>query len=165
MTFTDSVSTEQVVVQGGVAATAVVFLQESVLHMVPYFIVAVVLIAVDLYFGIKAAMKRGETVRPSRALRRTVGKAAEYLAWIILSGTVGVVFETRAIEWIVLGLVMGNELLSVITNYFEIHGVRVSGLDIFKIVGDKAGIDTSEVKTERMPARDAKGRFTKKEEQ
>ena len=58
---------------------------------------------------------------------------------------------------------MGNELLSVLTNYFEIHGYKIQGLNIFKIVGDKAGIDTSDVSIEKIERlRNSKGQFVSK---
>ena len=152
MVFSDNVSAGELIVQGSVATTAVVFLQESVLNMIPYLFIALFLIIVDLYFGVKAAKKRGEKVRASRAFRRTMGKTMEYVCWVILSSSLSVAFHTVVIEWVVLGIVMGNELLSVLTNFFELHGYKIKGLNIFKIVGDKAGIDTSDVTIEKVEA-------------
>ena len=150
MVFSDNISAGELIVQGSVATTAVVFLQESVLNMIPYLIIAVILIIVDLYFGVKAAKKRGEKVRASRAFRRTMGKTMEYVCWVILASSLSVAFGTVIIEWVVLGVVMGNELLSVLTNFFELHGYKIKGLNIFKIVGEKAGIDTSDVTIEKV---------------
>ena len=161
MSFSDSVSAKQVLLEGGLATTAVIFLQEAILNMIPFLFIAIILIVVDLYFGIKAARKRGESIRPSRALRRTVGKAVEYVCWVILASTLSGAFGTQVIEWAVLGIVMGNELLSIITNYFELHGYKIQGLNIFKIVGDKTGIDTSDVVIEKVDEkpRNSKGQF------
>lgn len=156
MVFNDNVSAGELLVQGSVATTAVVFLQQAVLNMIPYLFIAVVLIIVDLYFGVKAAKKRGEVVRASRAFRRTMGKTMEYVCWVILASSLSVAFETVVIEWVVLGIVMGNELLSVLTNYFELHGYKLKGLNIFKIVGDKAGIDTSDVTFEKVEDEETK---------
>lgn len=139
-----------ILVEGGVATTAVIFLQQSVLNMIPFLFIAFILIFVDLIFGIKAAKKRKEKIRPSRALRRTVGKTVEYVCWVILSSTLSVAFNTPIIEWVILGIIMGNEVLSIITNYFELHGYKLKGLNIFKIVGEKAGIDTSDVTLEKI---------------
>ena len=150
MVFSDNINAGELIVQGSVATTAVVFLQESVLNMIPYLFIALFLIIVDLYFGVKAAKKMGEKVRASRAFRRTMGKTMEYVCWVILSSSLSVAFHTVVIEWVVLGIVMGNELLSVLTNFFELHGYKIKGLNIFKIVGDKAGIDTSEVTVEKI---------------
>lgn len=150
MVFSDNINAGELIVQGSVATTAVVFLQQAVLNMIPYLFIAIALILVDLYFGVKAAIKRGEKVRASRAFRRTMGKTMEYVCWVILSSSLSVAFGTVVIEWIVLGVVMGNELLSVLTNFFEIHGYKLKGLNIFKIVGDKTGIDTSDVTLEKV---------------
>ena len=53
--------------------------------MLIWLIVAVVLVLGDLRFGIEAAKKRGETVRRSRAVRRTVNKLVDYLCWICIA--------------------------------------------------------------------------------
>ena len=79
----------------------------------------------------------------------------EYVCWVILASSLSVAFGTQVIEWVVLGIVMGNELLSVLTNYFEIHGYKLKGLNIFKIVGDKTGIDTSDVTLEKIDEEEA----------
>ena len=43
---------------------------------------------------------------------------------------------------------MGNEVISVTSNWFEVHGKTIKGLNIWKIVGDKANIDLSDVTVE-----------------
>ena len=161
-------NTASVVVQGGVSTAAILFLKTSLMDMIPYLIVAAVLIAVDLYFGIKAAKKRGETIRFSSAIRRTVGKMFEYVCWVMLSASLAIAFDFKAIEWIVLGIVMGNELMSIAGNYFFLHGYRIEGLDFLKIIGKKTGIDTSEISVVKIEdskerPRNAKGQFVKKE--
>ena len=102
-------TTGSIVVQTGVTGAAITFFSDTILDMVPYLLAALVLIAVDLYFGIKAAARRSERIRPSRAIRRTVGKCFEYLCWVSLSATLSVAFDIEAIEWVILGVVMGNE--------------------------------------------------------
>ena len=49
---------------------------------------------------------------------------------------------------VVLGVVMGNELSSIVSNYFEAHGKHINGLNIFKIISDKAGVDLQDVTIE-----------------
>lgn len=167
MTFTDEISTGAVVAQGGATAVAIAFFQNTLLNMIPYAFVALVLVLVDLYFGIKAARHRGEAVRTSRAVRRTVGKLFEYSCWLLLTETLAVAFGAKWIEWVILGIVVGVELLSVINNYLEIHDKKIVGFNIFKIIGDKVGADLSDVQVVDTagPARDAKtGRFVKKED-
>lgn len=172
MNFTDEAPMGQVLAQGGVSAVAIAFFHDAILNMVPYLLVAGVLIIIDLYFGIKASIAREEPVRLSRVIRRTVSKCMEYLCWCTMASTLTIAFSQPAIEWVILGLVMGNELISVVTNYFEIHGKRVTGLNIFRIVGEKAGFDLSDVEVTKAPAkpkkpqeqsRNAKGQYTRRQ--
>lgn len=172
MNFSDELPTGQVLAQGGVTAAAIAFFHDAILNMVPYLLVAGVLIIIDLYFGVKAALHRGDSVRLSRAIRRTVSKCVEYLCWCTLASTLTVAFSLPVIEWVILGLVMGNEVISIITNYFEIHDRVVTGLNIFHIVGEKAGFDLSDVEVTKAPPkpqkpqerpRNAKGQYTRKQ--
>jgi hypothetical protein len=146
-TFTEE-STTGVIVQSGVTGAAITFFSDAVISMTPYLIVSLILILVDLYFGVKAALHRGETVRISRAFRRTVGKMFEYLCWVMVSVSLAVAFEVQFLVWIILGFVMGNEVLSIITNWLESHNKRIVGFNPFKVVGEKIGVDLSDVHIE-----------------
>ena len=73
----DEVSTGGVIVGSGVASSLLLFFGETATVMLPFFCVALVVIIVDLIFGIRAAKARGEAIRISRALRRTLGKTVE----------------------------------------------------------------------------------------
>lgn len=159
------------VLQGGVSTVAVAFLQQAVLRMIPYAVPSIVLIALDLLYGIRAAKYRGERARLSTAVRRSVTKLFSYACWLILASTLAIAFEHEWIEWAVLGLVYVNELSSIIGNYLETKGLEVSWKDVFravfKIGGQKVGVDTEGidpaefVKPIEKP-RDAKGRFVKR---
>lgn len=102
----------------------------------------------DLYFGIEAAKYRKEKVKFSSAARRTLSKVFEYLCWVILSATLATAFEATWLQYVVLGVVMGNELSSIVANYFEAHGKHIKGLNIFKIISDKSGVDLQDVTIE-----------------
>ena len=141
-------STAGIIVQSGVTGAAITFFSDTVISMTPYLIVSLILILVDLYFGVKAALHRGETVRISRAFRRTVGKMFEYLCWVMVSVSLAVAFDVRFLVWIILGFVMGNEVLSIITNWLESHNKRLVGFNPFKVVGEKIGVDLSDVHIE-----------------
>ena len=54
--------------------------------LVPYIILAIVLIIADSRFGIEAAQKRGEVIRQSRKWRRAINKLVDYICWISLAG-------------------------------------------------------------------------------
>ena len=170
MTTTDN-STVTAVVSSGIATTAVVFFRQAVIDMIPWLIVAIPLILLDLNFGIKAAKSRGERIRFSKAFRRTFGKAVEYAAWVCFAATATLAFGYKWIEIVVLGAVMLNEVASVIGNYFESKGLKLKWGNILNsvihIFGKKHdldvdGVDTNEFTEPIARPRDSKGRFVKK---
>lgn len=139
-------STESALLQGGTSVVMTAFLYEVIADMLPFLIVAVIVILVDLIFGIRAAQHRKEEVRYSRAFRRTVSKMFEYVCWVTLSSSLAVAFKFPALEWIILGAVILNEIVSIASNWCEVHGIRVKGLNLPKIIGEKVGVDLSDVK-------------------
>lgn len=170
MTTTDN-STVTAVVSSGIATTAVVFFRQAVIDMIPWLIVAIPLILLDLNFGIKAAKSRGERIRFSTAFRRTFGKAVEYAAWVCFAATATLAFGYKWIEIVVLGAVMLNEVASVVGNYFESKGLKLKWGNILNtiihIFGKKHdldvdGVDTNEFTEPIARPRDSKGRFVKK---
>lgn len=164
-------NTVSILTQGGVSVTALAFFSDSIMRMIPWLIVAVPLILLDLNFGIKAAKYRKETIRFSKAFRGTIGKTAEYLCWIILAATMSLAFSKQWIEWVILGSVIVNELSSIVGNYFESKGMKIVWRNIinaiFKIGGQKVGVDTDGIDaasfTESLPKpaqpRNSKGQF------
>ena len=104
---------KDLLLQAGVAGAAVAFLREAVLRMVPYTIIAIPLIVLDLVYGIRAARYRKERIRFSTAVRRTMTKILTYACWIILSSALAIAFEHRWLEWVVLGMVYINDSMSV----------------------------------------------------
>ena len=140
-------NTASVAVQGGAAAIVAAFFRDAFLLAAPFLLVAVAVIGVDLYFGLKAAAHRGENIRASRAIRRTLGKAVEYLSWVILASTLSIAFDFQPLTKIILGVVIGIELMSIISNYLEMKGKTVTGLETFflKLLGRKLNADTSDI--------------------
>ena len=129
--------------EGGVSAAIVVFLQTAVLRMIPYAVPAVFLIALDLFYGVRAARFRGEEVKFSPALRRTMTKLFSYVCWIILASTLALSFKHDWLEWSVLGLVYVNEFVSIVGNYLETKGIAFSFVGFYrwllKVLAGKAG--------------------------
>lgn len=160
-----------VIAQGGVAATAIMFFSESIIKMVPWLIIALPLIYLDLHFGIKAALMRNERIRFSTAFRRTFGKLIEYICWTVLASTMSLAFNQNWLEWIILGVVYLNELSSIIGNYLETKGLEISWANVWgavlKIGGQKVGVDTEGIDptqfvkpAEKKPRpRNSKGQF------
>ncbi len=54
-------------------------------HLAPWLLLGMVLVLVDLRFGLLAAKARKEDIRPSRAWRRTLNKMVDYLCWVTLA--------------------------------------------------------------------------------
>ena len=161
------------VVVGGVSSAAVAILQTTVLRMIPYALPSAIFILLDLVYGIKAASYRGEKIRTSTAIRKTVTKAFTYACWLILATTLAIAFEKRWLEWLILGLVYANELGSIIGNYLETKGLEMNWKNVNKLIfkwgGQKAGLDTDGTdpnslvrpiqKPKAKPIRNSKGQF------
>ena len=62
--------------------------------LLPFLMLALLLIIIDSRFGIQASKKRGETIRTSRAIRRAINKLVDYICWITLAGMIGNTFGT-----------------------------------------------------------------------
>ena len=170
------------VVEGGVSAAAIAVLQKTVFAMIPFALPALVLIALDLHFGVKAARHRykkyrrdADRVTFSRALRGTVGKIFEFTCWLILASSMTVAFNKGWIQWSVLGIVYVNEIGSVIGNYLCTKDIEFSLLAFLRAVlvfvgrwiGSKLGIVTDDVTFDDVlkpaqPKRNAKGQFVSK---
>lgn len=116
-----------------------------------FMLLAIILIFVDLRFGIAAAIKRGEKIRFSRAGRRTINKIVDYLCWILLAGAIGkafgLPFDLPILPAIVLLVIYGFEINSCYGNYFEVHGKKIK-VNIFKYFSKKTDIIDVEEKEE-----------------
>lgn len=158
------------VTASGIAVTTVVFFREAITNMIPWLIVSIPLILLDLDFGIKSARHRGERVRFSRAFRRTFGKMVEYFAWVCFAATAALAFEIEWIDWVVLGAVYINELASIVSNYLETKDIEFSISSLWKLIFKKGaghyGVDVTDDELNEIikpkPQRDEKGRFVKK---
>lgn len=118
---------ERNVISGTAAAFLTPFI-EGWPEILVWFIVAFVMIIVDLRFGIEASRKRGEVIRYSRAVRRTVNKFVDYICWIsiawALGGSFGHIFDVPLLPAIVMMGVCIIELSSIIDNYCESRGIK-----------------------------------------
>jgi hypothetical protein len=156
-----------VAIESGIAATVVAFLQSAVLRMIPYSVPALLLIALDLLYGVRSAKFRGEKVRFSTAVRRTVSKIVSYICWLILASTLAISFNKDWLEWFVLGLVYANEFASIVGNYLETKGIEFSMVNLYrwilKVITGKVGeaIDSAEA-GEIIKPKKKKGKNSKK---
>jgi hypothetical protein len=120
-----------------------VFLADLLAMLEPlkwFMVLAVVLIFCDLRFGIQAARARGDTIRFSRAARRTGNKIIDYICWILVAGAIGmsfgVYYKYEVLPLIVLLVIYGIEINSLFSNYFEARG-KDFNINIFKIFEKK----------------------------
>lgn len=127
---------ERNVLSGAMAAVVSPFVDgwESI---VAWLIVATILILVDLRFGIRAARRRGEQVRTSRAARRTINKLVDYICWIsvawVLGGSFGKVFDIPLLAAIIMLVVCAVEVSSIFDNFFEARGINKK-FNVFKFL-------------------------------
>lgn len=100
-----------------------------------FLLAALALVLADLKFGIDAARYRGEVIRKSRAVRRSINKVIDYICWILVATSFGQAFGTPfgipVLPAVVLLVVYGCEINSCFNNYFEAHGSRMR-INIFK---------------------------------
>ena len=116
-------------VLAGATATVISPLVTFYGKLLPFLLLAIMLIAIDSRFGILASKKRGETIRASRAIRRAINKFVDYICWITLAGmlgqTFGAVFHIPLLSMIVLLVVYTIELSSIFNNYFFYKGLSL----------------------------------------
>lgn len=102
-----------------------------------FLILAIILILGDLRFGIAAARKRGEKIRPSRAVRRSLNKLVDYICWLSIATVVGVnfgsVFGLPLLSVIIMAIVCIIEMSSIIDNYLEYKGIK-KRVNVIKLI-------------------------------
>jgi len=136
------------IVEGGASAAFIAILQTAVLRMIPYAVPGLILVILDLAYGVKAAKARGEQVRASTAIRRSLTKVFLYICWLVLATTIAIAFGKAWLEWGTLALVYGNEALSIIGNYFETKGLQFSFAGAYRwllrVFAGKVGAEMSD---------------------
>jgi undecaprenyl pyrophosphate phosphatase UppP len=133
---------ERNVLNGSVAVALTDFFEEF--ESIKWFaILGLILVFCDLRFGILAAKKRGEKIRKSRALRRTINKIVDYICWIILSvaieHTFGFSLNVPLIPVFIMLVIYGIEINSVYSNYFEYRDIPYR-VNVFKWFSKKTDI-------------------------
>lgn len=106
--------------------------------LIPFIILAIILIIADTKFGTEAAQKRGEKVRVSRLWRRAINKLVDYICWITLAGMFGQTFGDflgiPALSMIIILVIYAIELTSCFNNYFEFKGIKKK-INLFNLFG------------------------------
>lgn len=124
---------------GGVTASVLSPFIEGWQQMLWFLILAIILILGDLRFGIAAAKKRGERIRPSRAVRRSINKLVDYICWLSIATVVGInfgtVFDLPLLSVIIMAIVCIIELSSIIDNYLEYKGIKQK-VNLIKLIAN-----------------------------
>ncbi|MCM1219090.1 MAG: hypothetical protein NC548_31800 [Lachnospiraceae bacterium] len=106
-------------------------------HLSVWLLFGMVLVLVDLRYGVLASRKRGEVIRWSRAWRRTINKMIDYLCWVtvaeLMSRTFAVELGAPVVAISMLFLIYGIEISSCVNNYFEYKGIN-RRLNIWKLI-------------------------------
>ena len=120
----------------GATTTLLAPLLEFYSKLTPFLLLAIALIIVDCRFGIAAARKRGEKIRPSRKWRRSINKLVDYVCWVTLAGlfgnAYGEILGIPILSALFLLIVYGVEISSCFNNYFEYKGIK-KRINIFKL--------------------------------
>jgi uncharacterized membrane protein len=122
---------------GGFTAAVLSPFIEGWQRIIWFLLLAIILILGDLRFGIAAAQKRGEKIRPSRAVRRSLNKLVDYICWLSIATVVGVnfgsVFGLPLLSVIIMAVVCIIEMSSIIDNYLEYKGVKKK-VNVIKLI-------------------------------
>lgn len=107
--------------------TAVAFLREALILMIPWFITMFFVILADLAAGIWKAYKLEIQIRFSKACRETMGKMLVYAAFVCMICCINVAAQDsfNYAKWAAL-LVIVIEGGSVIGNLLKPHGINLS---------------------------------------
>ena len=120
-------------------------------HLAPWLLPGMVLVLVDLRFGLLAAKARKEEIRTSRAWRRTVNKMVDYLCWVTLaevcSRTFGITIGAPVVSMSMLFIIYGIELNSCVNNYLEYKGIKKKW-NFFKLVDEENLLEDKATKSE-----------------
>ena len=133
------------------------------LHQLRYFFLLFpILLIADLHFGVKAAKKRGERVKRSRAVKRTLNKFVDYICWLLLAGALGLAFgepfNFPILPTIIMAIVISIEIESSLVNYFEYRGrnVKINWKGLFGKRIKEILDDTIEDKEEKIEDKEEK---------
>lgn len=160
MNLADNPTTTSVALQSAITVSFTAFFRDTTLAMIPFLCVVAVAMAVDLKLGIRVSRHRGEQIRISRAIRRTMGKIVEYTGIVMLGASATVAFDAPVFQYIGGGAAVAAEIWSITSHIAELHGLCVNGEGLLKALivaaGQKIGIDLSSVTIEKKQSNEDK---------
>ena len=124
------------------ASVTLLYIEEMYDKFIPFLVLSVVLIAVDCRFGVQAAKVRGETIRTSRMVRRSINKFVDYICWIALAvifgHAYGDILGIPILSAIILLVIYGIEITSCFNNYFDSKGIKKK-INFFRLIKADVG--------------------------
>lgn len=128
----------EIAVPGSFSTVAMGFIQESIVHMIPWLMVTMAVILCDLAFGIRCSMLMGEKVRFSSAARRTMGKMVTYFAFVVMVCMISVATDTNnKIDIYSCLLVCFIEGCSIMSNLLKPKGYSLDFAKVVSLFGRK----------------------------
>lgn len=128
----------EVAIPGSFTTVAMAFIQESIIHMIPWLIVTCAVILCDLAFGIRCSLLLGEKVRFSSAARRTMGKMVTYFAFVAMVCFISVATDTNnKIDIYSCLLVCFIEGCSIMSNLLKPKGYSLDFAKVVSLFGRK----------------------------
>lgn len=128
----------EVAIPGSFTTVAMAFIQESIIHMIPWLIVTCAMILCDLAFGIRCSLILGEKVRFSSATRRTMGKMVTYFAFVAMVCFISVATDMdNKIDIYSCLLVCFIEGCSIISNIIKPKGYILDLDNLLVLIGRK----------------------------
>lgn len=116
-----------IITSAGSTGLAIYSIVHDFISPIKYIIIATVLLVImDLYFGISESKKRKRPIRKSRAFRRTANKLMDYFFFILLTGLLQQIFLASHIQTpyfsLVATILIGFfELESIINHWLVLH--------------------------------------------
>lgn len=128
--------------QGTTTAFFTAYLHTAYVAMLPWLLVAVPLILLDLKYGRKKAQLKYERtlsdkdkVTLNKSIRMTIDKVFSYICWIMLSITLSIAFEQNLIKYVLMGVIYGLEVWSLFRSYVFIKfGVELSDKSMLRLL-------------------------------
>lgn len=137
----------------GLATGLLAELSEMVYQTRWLFLLALILVLIDFWFGISVSKIKGIPIRWSRAGRRTLNKSIDYLCYITLGIVLGKAFgepfglQPHTLAVIVMILCCGFEIDSIWSHICILHGFK-KPVSIWRIILMLLSLKFKEIKEE-----------------
>ncbi|MFI3278737.1 MAG: phage holin family protein [Rikenellaceae bacterium] len=118
-------SSTTLMVQGSAASVLAPFVYDSISVAIPFFVVALLLIILDLWLGIGAAIVRHEQILFTVAVRKTLSKVCEYICWVMLAATISIAFACDYVRYSIMAFVLILESVSLLRNLKTVRRMQI----------------------------------------